>query len=184
MARGVSLDPEVLDFALDWDSYMERCSHANLSSFLQLLLVFRSMSGEQFYLSSSCHSHDGHHSQDEQRQLPAVHEGDDNSSAQVGNVLGQRGKSYSCCLSKCEKQEQSKYQDPRGKAVWPVLRLTPWTWAASAASLVVRAPVLFLGLSNQPRSYRPKNMDKHEQNNIETLMFWCWNFSDNCMAVA
>lgn len=35
----------------------------------------------------------------------------------------------------------------------PTLRLTPCTWAASVASLVVSAPTLFLGLSNQPRSY-------------------------------
>lgn len=36
------------------------------------------------------------------------------------------------------------------------IRLTPWTWAASAASLVVSAPTLFWGLSNQPRSYKKK----------------------------
>ena len=35
---------------------------------------------------------------------------------------------------------------------WFPPRLTPWTWEASVASLVVRAPGLFLRSSNQPMS--------------------------------
>ena len=34
---------------------------------------------------------------------------------------------------------------------------TPWTWAASLASLVVKAPVVFLGSSNQLTSCDTEN---------------------------
>lgn len=43
--------------------------------------------------------------------------------------------------------------------VQQLLSLTPCTWAASAASLVVSAPTLFLGSSYQPRSYNIKDGD-------------------------
>lgn len=49
------------------------------------------MSSQDLDVGGSGEGDDGHHGQDEQRQLPAVDEGDDDADADVGEVLHQRG---------------------------------------------------------------------------------------------
>lgn len=62
----------------------------DLSSRLQLLLVFGSVSSQELDLGGSSEGDDGHDSQDEEGQLPAIDEGDDDADADVGKVLRQR----------------------------------------------------------------------------------------------
>lgn len=48
------------------------------------------MSSQDLDIGGSSEGDDGHDGQDEQRQLPAVDEGDDDADADVGEVLHQR----------------------------------------------------------------------------------------------
>lgn len=134
----------------------------HLSCGLQLSLIFSSVSSQQPHLCRGGNCYDGHHCQDEQGQLPAKNKGYDDTDAHVGEVLDERGHANACSLRKrVETKVEEVWRESRAAfsstwsfSVWRVQRgrLTPWTWAASAASRVVSAPTLFMGLSNQPRS--------------------------------
>lgn len=71
----------------------------HLSSLLQLLLVFSSVSGEHLHLNGSSHCNDGHQRQEQQSQLPAVHKTQDQTGAHVGEVLSERGHTHACGLN-------------------------------------------------------------------------------------
>lgn len=98
----------------------------DLSSRLQLLLVFGSVSSQELDLGGSSEGDDGHDSQDEQGQLPAVDEGDDEADADVGKVLRQRRQTSTGSLER-DINIQSASLILRGNNLKARLGIDSWT---------------------------------------------------------